>query len=41
MVILSVLYWALRRVLELVLLRLRSERCKELRSCFFATNSTS
>ncbi len=30
MVILSVLYWALRRVLELVLLRLRSECCKEL-----------
>jgi putative transposase len=29
-VILSLLYWALRRVLELVLLRWRSERCKEL-----------
>jgi putative transposase len=29
-VILSLVYWALRRVLELVLLRLRSERCKEL-----------
>jgi putative transposase len=29
-VILSLIYWALRRVLELVLLRLRSERSKEL-----------
>ncbi len=30
MVILSLIYWALRRVLELVMLRRRSERCKEL-----------
>jgi hypothetical protein len=29
-VILSLVYWALRRVLKLVLLRPRSERCKEL-----------